>query len=69
MIIEGTLTGRTRYRELTRVFGHSLLVLQVEVEFGDGPPDYNGMPLYLQGVAWRDAQVTDLAFLPQQENT
>ncbi len=66
-MIEGTLTGRTRYRQLTRVFGDPLLVLQVEVSFDDGPPDCNGMPTYLAGVAWRDAQVTDLALLPPPE--
>lgn len=67
-MIEIKFTGRTRYRELPRVLGHSLLVLQVEVRFGDGPPDSNGMPLYLKGATWRDAKVEDLSFLvPQQE--
>lgn len=63
-----TPTGRTRYRLGTvgaGLFsrGTPVLILQVEVVWGDGPDDFNGMPTYLAGKGWRDAQVTDFASL------
>ena len=57
------LTGNIRYRIQNLFFQPSVLVLQVEVEYGDGPLDYNLMPQYLAGKTWRDAVVTDLRFL------
>jgi len=59
------LTGNTRYRIQNLCFRPSVLVLQVEIEFGDGPSDHNGMPQYLAGKIWRDAVVSDLRLLPK----
>ncbi len=60
-------TGGLRYRAKSRWFGDPLLVLQIEVHrrWGEGPPDINGMPMYLAGeyTCWRDATVTDLPAL------
>lgn len=55
-------TGNTRFR--VQGWTH-LLVLQVQVEFDDGPPDSNGMAMWLAGKMWRDARTEDLAALPQ----
>ena len=60
---EGThLTGQIRFRPHIRGFfiRRTLLILQVEVEFTDGPPDANGMPRWLAGKVWRDAGMEDL---------
>lgn len=54
------LTGRTRYRVHTPLFGCSLVVLQVEVRHGEGPLDFNMLPAYHAGTAWRDARVSDI---------
>ena len=54
------LTGRTRYRTERRWFKPDVLVLQVEVTYGDGPSDHNGLPAYLAGTGWRDALPQDL---------
>ena len=54
------LTKKIRYRTENRLFSDPLVVLQVEESFGEGPPDWNGMPEYLGGVRWRDARVEDL---------
>lgn len=62
MRINDTPTGRIRYRTERRMFKPDVLVLQVEVEYGDGPSDSNGMPEYLAGKSWRDARPEDLAF-------
>jgi len=61
------LTGRTKYRLHKPLFGASLLVLMVEEHHSDGPPDFNGMPTYLEGCVWRDARVEDLAFVAKAE--
>lgn len=53
------LTGEVRLRLQTRWFRPPLLVAQVEVCWGEGPPDSNGMPSYLAGRGWRDAKVED----------
>lgn len=52
-----TLTGATRYRIQSRVFGGPMLVLQVEVNRRITPADDG-----LSGTftVWRDAQVEDL---------
>ena len=55
-----SLTGKIRYRTESRWFRDPVVILQVEEMFGDGPPDYHGMPTYLAGVRWRDAKVEDL---------
>lgn len=55
----GTPTGKMRYRHKPRMFKHSLVVVQVEVKFEDGPDDHNGMPEWLAGVKWRDARPDD----------
>lgn len=57
------LTGATRHRaEVVGIIRRRVkLVLQVEVEWGDGPPDCNGMPEFLRGRGWRDADPADLA--------
>jgi hypothetical protein len=63
-------TGRTRYRVEKRWLKPYVLVLQIEVRFGDGPPDHDGMPVYLRGSCWRDAQPEDLALvLPDAQTT
>ncbi len=59
-MINEKLTGQTRYRLHNPIFGAPLLVLQVEVEWGEGDPDFNGMPSYPPGKGWRDAKVSDL---------
>lgn len=58
------LTGNVRFRTERRLFKDDVVVLQVEVVYGDGPSDSNGMPEYLAGQGWRDAQVRDLQFVP-----
>jgi hypothetical protein len=35
----------------------------VEGYYSDGPPDFNGLPEYLEGFKWRDARVEDLSFI------
>lgn len=50
-----TLAYRLRVQHWT-----GKLVLQVKVRVADGPPDWNGLPTYLAGEYWRDAQVEDL---------
>jgi hypothetical protein len=59
------ITGRTRLRvQRLGLFGRRIaLVLQVHVSWKDGPGDSDGMPSYLAGEGWRDAQVEDLASL------
>lgn len=56
------LTGRVRFMHQVRgIFQRKVqLVVQVEETYDDGPTDHNGMPEYLAGTAWRDAQVKDL---------
>ena len=58
-------TGRTRYRTQRRWFKPDVLVLQIEVEFGDGPPDHDGLPIYLEGRRWRDATAEDVSVVPR----
>lgn len=60
------LTGKRRYRTHRTIGGKSLLVLQVEVSFGEGPDDHNGMPAYLAGRDWRDAMIEDLSIQEKQ---
>lgn len=52
-------TGRYRFRIEKRWFKKPLLVLQIEVRWGDGPPDFHGLPKWLAGTGWRDAEVAD----------
>lgn len=63
-----TPTGETRLRA-QRVgppfFKRTVLVLQVRGTWTDGPSDSHGMPTYLAGSGWRDAQVEDLAHINQ----
>jgi hypothetical protein len=54
------LTGKVRYRSGKRWMKPSILVLQVQVTCGDGPPDSNGLPTYLSATYWRDARTEDL---------
>lgn len=56
----GTPTGDIRFRTHTPFFGAPVLILQVSVAYGDGPPDAHGLPAYLAGVGWRDATSQDL---------
>ena len=58
-----TLTGKTRVRaqRLGWFNRKTVLVLQVHVTWEDGPSDSEGMPTFLAGKGWRDAQVEDLA--------
>lgn len=53
-------TGNTRHRLDKRLFQPPVLVLQIEVTCGDGPPDSNGLPSWLSATYWRDARVEDL---------
>jgi len=55
-----TLTGRTRYREQKRLFGSSMLVLQVEYNYVH---DLLVAPIVEceTVTAWRDATVEDLS--------
>lgn len=39
------------------------LILQIKVRCTDGPCDSNGLPTYLAGEYWRDAEVEDLQLL------
>lgn len=57
-------TGKIRYRSFAPRFGKPLIVLQVEISFSDGPNDHNGLPQYLGGVRWKDAEVHDLCNIP-----
>jgi hypothetical protein len=61
------LTGKKRYRLETSgwFYKRNFLVLEVEVAFGDGPTDHNGLPQHLSGAAWRDARVEDLLELKE----
>lgn len=59
------LTGRTRHRDERRAFRSTLIVLQVEVVYSDGPNDHDGMPQYLAGKSWRDATTMDYFALAQ----
>lgn len=60
-----TLTGKTRY--LVEFYGilnrRSRVIFQVEVQWKDGPDDWRGMPEYLSGKSWRNAQANDLQYL------
>lgn len=58
------LTGRSRYRVERRWMKVDLVVLQVEVQYGYGPPDFHGMPSHLPGKKWRDATPEDIMKLP-----
>lgn len=57
----GTPTGRFRLRLQERFLRPTLVVLQVHVTWGDGPPDHNGMPTWLSGEGWRDANPLEAA--------
>jgi len=55
---------KTRYRVGKEgLFGKPVLILQVFKSWKDGPCDSNGLPEYLAGSGWRDAQVEDLTEL------
>ena len=57
-----TLTGRTRYRSVkVGLFGPTVLALQVEEHRTDGPPDWDGLPTWLESTYWRDATISDLS--------
>lgn len=68
MSYEPVPTGRMRLREQHRsglIFSKpSLLVLQVEVDVPEGPPDSNGLPQWLATRTWMDAQVKHLPIIP-----
>lgn len=53
-----TYTGNIRYR----VSWLGKVILQVEVEWPDGPDDSNGMPICLRGRGYRDAIPEDLQY-------
>lgn len=36
-------------------------ILEVQLAFGDGPGDSNGMPDYLAGTVWTDARLEHMA--------
>lgn len=57
------LTGKVQYRIEHKWIQPSLVVLQVEEQWDDGVDDHNGMPSYLAGKRWRDAEPEDLQFL------
>jgi hypothetical protein len=63
MIANEQPTGKVRYRSEKRWLKPEVLVLQVQVICGDGPPDSNGMPEYLSATYWRDARVQDLVVI------
>jgi len=56
------LTGKKRYR-VENGWLFKGVVLQVEVQWDDGPDDWQGMPEYLRGIMWRDARPEDLQYL------
>lgn len=64
-----TPTGRVRHRLYTPLFslGPPLFVLQVEVDYTDGPDDWRGMPTYLGGRRWRDAVAEDFTTLEKTD--
>ena len=66
--MNGNLTGRTRYRIETPLFGNPLVILQVEVAYGDGPDDYHGLPKWGRGKYWRDARVEDLSLVIRESS-
>ena len=43
----------------TRVSFNNKLILQVLESRRDGPEDFNGLPMWLAGTVWRDANDTD----------
>ena len=59
------ITGKTRYRSGF----NKVLILQVEENLGEGPPDFDGMPKWMPGVIWRDAKVEDLLELGRINGT
>lgn len=61
----GEYTGKTKYRIEKRLFKSDLVVLQVEVSWGNGPEDYDGLPTYLSGRGWRDAIPEDLQYFTE----
>lgn len=55
-----TLTGKYRHRLHNPFFGSPKLVLEVEIKWDNGPGDSYGMPSYIAGSGWKDAEVHDL---------
>lgn len=60
-----TPTGKTRFRVQHIPSGFvgtkQVLVLQLEMEYPEGPPDWNGMPRYRAQTVWEDAGVEHLS--------
>lgn len=65
----GTPTGRFRLRLQERFLRPTLVVVQVHVTWGEGPSDHNGMPMWLSGDGWRDANPLEAAGLAAQLTT
>lgn len=63
MRVAETPTGNIKFRVKSRMFLPDLVILMIEVTWGDGPDDYHGMPIYLAGKGWRDATPEDLQSL------
>lgn len=60
------LTGKFRYSTRKRLLRPDRVVVEVEIEWGDGPDDHNGMPTYLEGSAWKEASPADMLRLTQE---